>query len=107
MNNITGYKEIFEYDNLNRLINWDIYQNNTLQQQNSLTYDAISGNITTKSDIGDYTMSYGTNGKPHALTSILGIPDNFPTNNLNVTYTDFKKIKTLTEGDKFYELTTA
>jgi RHS repeat-associated protein len=103
--NLTGHLEILEYDALNRLTNWNIYLNENLQQQNSLTYDAITGNITTKSDIGDYTMSYGANGKPHALTSISGIPDNFPTNNLNVTYTDFKKIKTLTEDDKFYELT--
>jgi RHS repeat-associated protein len=105
VDNITGYKEMFSYDNLNRLTYWDIYLNNSLQQQNSLTYDAASGNITSKGSIGDYTMSYGANGKPHALTSISGMLDNFLTNNLNVTYTDFKKIKTLSEGDKFYELT--
>ena len=51
-------------------------------------------------------MNYGEgNGKPHALTSISGVPTNFPTNDLNVTYTDFKKIKTLTEGSKNYTIT--
>ncbi|MDD3079475.1 MAG: hypothetical protein PHH37_10280 [Paludibacter sp.] len=39
------------------------------------------------------------------MTSISGVPSNFPTADLNVTYTDFKKIKTLTEGSKYYELT--
>ncbi len=33
------------------------------------------------------------------------MPANFPTDSLNVTYTDFKKIKTLTEGNKHYILT--
>jgi RHS repeat-associated protein len=44
------------------------------------------------------------NGKPHALTSISGVPSQFPTDSLEVTYTDFKKIKTLTEGNKTYTL---
>jgi RHS repeat-associated protein len=47
----------------------------------------------------------GDNGKPHALTGISGVPTNFPTDSLNVTYTDFRKIKTLTEGNNYYILT--
>jgi RHS repeat-associated protein len=39
------------------------------------------------------------------LTSLSDVPANFPTNSLSVTYTDFKKIKTLTEGSKNYTLT--
>jgi len=104
--NLTNQKEMFVYDGMNRLTNWDIYQNNSLVKQNSLTYNSTTGNIQTKSDIGNYTMNYGEgNGKPHALTSISGVPTNFPTNDLNVTYTDFKKIKTLTEGSKNYTIT--
>lgn len=49
-------------------------------------------------------MHYGMYGRPHALDSIDGVPINFPTANLSVTYTDFGKIKTLTEGNKSYEL---
>lgn len=49
-------------------------------------------------------MHYGMSGRPHALDSIDGVPINFPTANLSVTYTDFGKIKTLTEGNKSYEL---
>ena len=91
--------ENFDYDNLNRLTNW-----NTGSLQNSIMY-SDTGNIQRKSDIGGYTMNYGANGKPHALTSISGIPDNFPANYLSVTYTDFKKIKDLTEGNKTYSVT--
>lgn len=43
---------------------------------------------------------------PHALSSISGVPTSpFPQTDLAVTYTDFKKISTLDEGTKHYELT--
>ncbi|MEA4936999.1 MAG: FG-GAP-like repeat-containing protein [Paludibacter sp.] len=108
--NMFTQREVFGYnyqnDNLNRLTKWDIYQNiSTLVKSNEITYHPTTGNLLTKSDIGDFTMNYGANVKPHALTSIAGIPDNFPADSLNVTYTDFKKIKTLTEGNKFYQIT--
>lgn len=94
--------EHFTYDTQNRLVSWTI--NGFMKD--SITYHSSTGNIQAKSDIGNYTMNYGEeNGKPHALTSITGVPANFPTNELNVTYTDFKKIKTLTEGNKHYTLT--
>jgi len=102
--NLTGYKESFNFDSANRLTNWNIYKNNVLQKGESVTFNATTGNIATKSDIGNYMMNYGENGKPHALTSISGIPAGFPTDNLTVTYTDFKKIKTLVEGAKTYTL---
>ena len=41
----------------------------------------------------------------YALMCISGRPDNFHGSDLSVSYTDFKKIKTLTEGEKFYEIT--
>jgi hypothetical protein len=64
-------------------------------------------------NLGNYTLGYGENGKsPHALTSISGVPASFPqatstypTALLDVTYTDFKKIKTLSEMGKTYALT--
>jgi RHS repeat-associated protein len=84
---------------------------NNLLKANSITYDPTSGNITNKSDLGDFTMNYaekkadGTNNGPHALTSIAAVPANFPTADLNVTYTDFKKIASLTEASKSYSIT--
>ena len=94
-------REVFAYDTHNRLTNWTANG----MVYHSMTYNNTTGNIQSKSDIGSYTMNYGENGKPHALTSIEGVPANFPTNELNVTYTDFKKIKTLTEGNKNYSVT--
>ena len=110
---LTNQKEQFGYDVLNRLTNWDIHQNssNNLLKANSISYDATSGNVTTKSDLENYTMSYG--GKrpdgsdigPHALATISGVPSGTPTDNLDASYTNFKKIATLSEGTKSYAVT--
>jgi len=54
-------------------------------------------------------MNYGEeNNKPHALTSINGtIPNNLPIAKQIITYTDFKKVKSISEPDseKYYEIT--
>jgi YD repeat-containing protein len=57
-----------------------------------------------RSDLNNSTLFYGTGGRPHALYSIVGSSINLPMATLQVTYSDFKKIKTLNEGSKFYEL---
>jgi len=78
-----------------------------------IVYDPATGTISSKTDIG--TFKYGTvnneqgavnpNPGPHALTSVTGQLTSLQSQALNVTYTDFKKIKTLSEGNKYYELT--
>jgi RHS repeat-associated protein len=108
-NKLINQKEQFTYDTQNRLTNWDIHDATTdaLQKTNSIGYDD-QGNITTKSDLdipNAVTLSYGNTANPHALTSISGKPDAIPADNLDVTYTDFRKIKTLTEGAKQYSIT--
>lgn len=110
-------KEQFHYDVLNRLDRWTV-TNNGIDTPFSMEYDD-AGNILRKSDLGNFDMKYGVvnneatvnqNPGPHALTSIApnpgttGLPSNFPSANLNVTYTDFKKIATLKEGTKEYYL---
>jgi len=102
-------KEIFKYDNLNRLTDWIIthYANNSnaVEVHHSQTYDA-HGNIRTRSELDNYTMNYGEgNGRPHALTSIDGLPTVLQTHPLSITYTDFKKVETLSQGNRFYEIT--
>ena len=99
----TAMSEKFTYDNMNRLTDWEITRSGT-RTPYSIAYNS-AGNIQTKTDLGNFTLNYDDSRSPHALTSISGIPENFPTENLNITYTDFKKIKTLTEGDKNYALT--
>lgn len=102
MDRLTNQKEIFKYDNMNRLTNWDLFKNYVLVKQNNMLYNDV-GNIAFKSDLDSLYMNYGEDGKgPHVLTSINGVPKRFPTEDLNVTYTDFKKINTLAEGNKLY-----
>ncbi|MGI5975809.1 MAG: RHS repeat domain-containing protein [Paludibacter sp.] len=105
IDSLTNQKEVFQYDGMNRLTHWNIYRNNALVKSDSMVYHTTKGTITSKSDLGNFTMTYGENGKPHALTSISGVPTGFPASDLNVTYTDFKKIKTLSEGNQQYILT--
>jgi YD repeat-containing protein len=102
---LTNQKELFTYDGFNRLTNWNIYRDEIFSKSNSQTYNATTGNIAIRSDLDNLPMSYGQSGHPHLLDSIAGIPSNLSTSNLFVTYTDFKKIQTLTEGSKSYELT--
>ena len=117
-------KETFGYDGLNRLTSWTVNRAGT-NTPYSIIYDPTYGTISSKSDLGGFTLKYGgeqDNGTkagiaggaltaPHALTSITpnqgttGSPLNFPADSLTVTYTDFKKIKTLREGTKFYRIT--
>ncbi|MDD4921021.1 MAG: RHS repeat-associated core domain-containing protein [Bacteroidales bacterium] len=102
---LTSQREQFQYDDHNRLTKWDVWRNDTLARKDSITYDVNTGNITQKSSLDNMTMNYGGSGKPlHALTSISGKPSAIPFDTLNVTYTDFKKISTLTEGNKYYTL---
>ncbi len=96
--NLTGYKESFMYDSMNRLTNWNISLNGVAKKNNSLSFDDSNGNIAKKSDLGSYSMNYGVNGKQHALTSISGQPGLIPSTAQNITYTDFKKVKSITEG---------
>ena len=97
---LTGHKEDFVYDNMNRLTAWDVSKNNVSQVNNSINYNPTTGTITTKSDVG-FTFNYGEeNGKPHALTSISGKPGRIPNVAQTVTYTDFKKVKSISLGNK-------
>jgi RHS repeat-associated protein len=91
---------------MNRLTNWNIYQNSSLKQNNSLTFNPTTGNIQTKSDLGGYTMNYGEEEKPpHALTSISGKPSIIPYDDQTITYTDFKKVKTISENGNVLNIT--
>jgi len=60
-----------------------------------------------KSDLGSSSvMSYGENGQPpHALTSISGSSGVIPSAEQGITYTDFKKVSQITEGDNVLNLT--
>ncbi|MEW6536816.1 MAG: RHS repeat-associated core domain-containing protein [Candidatus Auribacterota bacterium] len=96
-------EELFTYDNLNRLVS----SNFVGREIKTYQYDAI-GNITYKSDVGNYT--YGENGAgPHAVTSTSGVLNNTYTYDANgnmtknagktVTYNSFNKPETITKDN--------
>ncbi len=103
----TNQREDFLYDDQNRLTDWTISRGSQAWTR-SLTFDG-NGNIKTMTDPDDLTktmtFTFGeVNNKPHALTSISYKPNSVPSSQLNVSYTDFKKIEKLTEGTKNYSL---
>ncbi|MDD3405615.1 MAG: hypothetical protein PHH23_05070 [Paludibacteraceae bacterium] len=104
--NLTHQKDIFYYDDLNRLEYWDTFRNETeILESGGQSYDS-NGNISSKHNV-DSNISYGANGKPHAVTGISPIPQDFPTVYQDYAYTDFKKVKRMNEDDneKLYTLT--
>jgi len=102
---IANYKDSLAYDALNRLTSWKVYQGAGLQQTNSVAYDLTTGNIQTKSDLDNYAMNYGEKGyPPHALTSISGVPSIISSADRTITYTDFKKVKQIMEGNNILDI---
>ncbi len=87
---MTAQQEMFEYDDLDRLVR--VRQGNSVAQQ--MEY-ADNGNISSKSGLGEF--HYG-GPKPHAVTSIDNPQGSIPTQNQQATYTAFGKVATLTEG---------
>ncbi|MDP2337287.1 MAG: ISAs1 family transposase [Bacteroidota bacterium] len=82
--------ESFSYDTLDRLLTVTGPQNLTM------TYNA-NGNLSTKSDVGTTSFSYGANAGPYALTSVTST-GLIPSDTQTATYTSFEKVNTLTEG---------
>ncbi len=82
-------EETFSYDNQDRLTR--VMRGNEVVM--SMDY-AANGNITAKSDIGDYTYGSSTN-KPHAVKSISNQPAPFPSSLLNTMYNAWSKIETI------------
>lgn len=94
--NIKNLQETHTYDNLDRLTNSVVMNNNTLQlgAPLTITYDA-KGNITSKSDIGNY--KYFSN-KPNAVQKVENIGGLISTTPQNISYTAFEKALTIVEG---------
>ena len=91
-NTLKGRQENFLYDNLNRLK--EVYHN--YQLSFSYRYDAL-GNITHKSDVGDYT--YENDDNPYELTSINNKPATINSDNQEIFYNSFNKVYKITEKD--------
>jgi YD repeat-containing protein len=92
---VAGYTENFSYDALNRLVQAEIPGQTPL----AMTYDVL-GNITSKSDVGQYY--YGENGAgPHVLTR-LEFNNNeagcLPSVLASYQYTSFDKLRSVAYG---------
>jgi hypothetical protein len=97
--------ESFTYTtSTNQLESWSIENASGTTTSYSMEYDS-HGNIIGKSDLG-YEMLYEHDTKPHAITSIDGNPsDLISSDEQKISYTDFKKIETISEGSNLLELT--
>lgn len=92
----TAQKEVFAYDDLNRLTTIDYYLNNvhTTSGDMDVSYSAC-GNITSKTGVGsDINYGEGAAG-PHALTSVEAPEVAFQPPPQVITYTSFNKVETI------------
>jgi RHS repeat-associated protein len=87
-----GKSEGFIYDYLNRLK--EVYHNDQLSF--SYRYDAL-GNITHKSDVGDY--AYDNSNNPYELSTINNKPATINNDNQVIYYNSFNKVYKITETD--------
>ncbi|MDG5800531.1 SpvB/TcaC N-terminal domain-containing protein, partial [Marinilabiliaceae bacterium ANBcel2] len=95
--------EKFTYDNANRLLGHELYRDDLLVESYSLSYDNNSGGITSKPFV-EYDMQYENGDHFHALSSVKGISENAIKELQLIEYTDFKKMQSITQGDKSHHL---
>ncbi len=102
-NNINGLKEIFLFDDLDRLTESrvvDVLDESLVLSSKIQTYET-NGNIDEKSDVGDYDYDLT---KFNALNLIEDVANNFDYDVQTITYSSFDKIKTITESNSFLEV---
>lgn len=68
---VTGVVDSLDYDPLNRLIAATTTTNGS--PTSTLTMQYVGGNITYKSDVGDYSYPAAGSARPHAVSGIIGI----------------------------------
>ena len=91
---VSGVTQSFSYDNVDRLTSVTTGQN-----QQAITY-AANGNITTKSDMGQY--SYDSTTRPHAVTEV-DFTGSIPDRDQWLYYNEWGKIEELSsiDGDDY------
>ncbi len=95
--NISGLKEVFEYDNLDRLTESKIIditdESLVLNLQTQSYFD--NGNIEVKSDVGTYKYNAQ---KINAVSKLEDVVSDFDYDQRDITYTYFDKIETILES---------
>ncbi|MBQ1752593.1 MAG: RHS repeat-associated core domain-containing protein, partial [Paludibacteraceae bacterium] len=104
--NLSRQSSKYIYDELNRLTNWNTYGFDSADplKRDSLEYDELN-NVIRRSSLGDNLLKYEDSNHPHALSSINGVPEAMPRMDQNITFTNFNKVESVTEGEKRYALT--
>ena len=91
----------YTYDHFMRLVSWTVNDNST----HSITYDATTGNIISKSDLGNATeFTYNSSSKPHALRGVNGILGDWGSSDVSIDYTDFGKVASVQQGTDSYNI---
>ena len=101
---LTGQTESYDYDGQNRLVQWQVGRDGsqaTIVRQVSYN-DA--GLMTGISAFGIGDMRYEDAMHSHALTGIGGVPEVFNRADMELTYTPFGKVSSITEGAKSYSI---
>ncbi|MDX8339759.1 FG-GAP-like repeat-containing protein [Draconibacterium sp. IB214405] len=91
-NYLRSKTETFTYDNLDRLTGVSGPQNLTMAYESN-------GNISTKSDLGPGTYTYGHATKPFAVTEINSGNQVIPSADQVATYNSFEQVSTIDEDD--------
>ena len=90
-----GLEEVFEYDNLNRLVR--------VKDQEGISefdYDALGRMISKTGPDGIiFTNANFSGAKPHAIKSAQTVPGVFPQETMVIEYNAFNKVSSITEGD--------
>jgi RHS repeat-associated protein len=107
-NSTLGFKEIFKYDNLDRLLNIKITKSNLTTDDQNINY-AVNGNIIRKydaSDLFDYIYDSKNGGStssnpinPYAVTQIIPAQSNpTPLSEQNIEYNFFNKVSSIDQA---------
>lgn len=90
---LTDQKELFSYDDLNRLTKVEYYLNDNHVSSSDIELEySADGNINSKTDVGQL-INYGEdNAGPHALTSVEAPAASYVPRPQCITYTDFNKV---------------
>ena len=103
--NLSRQSSKYIYDEFNRLTNWNTYGFDSAGplRRDSLEYDELN-NVIRRSSLGESLIKYEDSNHPHALSLISGVPESMPRMDHNITYTNFDKVESVTEGDKRYDI---
>ncbi|MBO6035110.1 MAG: hypothetical protein J6P34_04570, partial [Paludibacteraceae bacterium] len=96
----------YGYDELNRLAEWQAYGADMANPifTDKIAYDG-SNNIVSRSSLGDVLLAYDNASHPHAVSSISGVPNGMSKDDHNITYTNFGKVESVSQGDRRYDIT--